>query len=82
VWQLAEHRWVFIEQRPEHAGHAMHTIFVDDLDARVGRTAERGIELSKWETYPNGVRKATYHDPDGNEFGFGGGPTDRSADTA
>ncbi len=27
VWELAEHRWVFIEERPEHAGHAMHTIF-------------------------------------------------------
>jgi hypothetical protein len=26
------------------------------------------------ETYPNGVRKALYRDPDGNEIGFGGGP--------
>ena len=32
VWELAEHRSVFIEQCPEHAGHAMHTIFVDDFD--------------------------------------------------
>ena len=24
VWELAEHRYVFVEQRPEHAGHARH----------------------------------------------------------
>jgi predicted enzyme related to lactoylglutathione lyase len=74
VWELAEHRWVFIEQRPDHAGHAIHTIFVDDLDALVAQVADRGVEPSKRETYSNGVRKATYHDPDGNEIGFGGAP--------
>jgi catechol 2,3-dioxygenase-like lactoylglutathione lyase family enzyme len=76
VWELAEHRWVVIEVRPEHAGHAMHTIFVDDLDARVRAIAGRGIEPAEQETYSNGVRKVTYRDPDGNEIGFGGGPAD------
>lgn len=76
VWELAEHRFVFIEVRPGHAGHAMHTVFVDDLDARVRAIAGRGIEPSARETYSNGVRKVTYRDPDGNEIGFGGGPTD------
>ena len=33
VWELAEHRFAFIEEPPQDAGHAMHTIFVDDLDA-------------------------------------------------
>jgi predicted enzyme related to lactoylglutathione lyase len=74
VWELAEHGWVFIEQRAEHAGHAMHTIFVDDFDARVAQIADRGLEPVKRETYGNGVRKATYRDPDGNEIGFGGDP--------
>jgi catechol 2,3-dioxygenase-like lactoylglutathione lyase family enzyme len=74
VWELAEHRSLFIEQRPEHAGHAMHTIFVDDLDALVAEIADRGIEPSKRDTYPNGVRKASYRDPDGNELEFGGAP--------
>jgi predicted enzyme related to lactoylglutathione lyase len=74
VWELAEHRSVSIEQRPDHAGHAIHTIFVDDLDALVAQIADRGVEPSKRETYSNGVRKATYHDPDGNEIGFGGAP--------
>jgi len=74
VWQLAEHRFVFIERRPQHAGHAMHTVFVDDFDTRVVGIAERGLESAKRETYSNGVRKATYLDPDGNEIGFGGAP--------
>jgi hypothetical protein len=42
VWELADHRFVFIELRPEHAGHAMHTIFVNDLDARVRRSPKEG----------------------------------------
>ena len=33
VWELAEHRYVFTERRPEDAGHARHLLFVDDLDA-------------------------------------------------
>ena len=74
VWELAEHRSVYIEQRPEHAGHAMHTILVDDLDALVAQIADRGLEPAKQETYENGVRKITYCDPDGNEFGVGGAP--------
>jgi catechol 2,3-dioxygenase-like lactoylglutathione lyase family enzyme len=74
VWELAEHRYLYIEVRPEHAGHAMHAIFVDDLDALVAQIAERGLEPAKRETYSNGVRKVTYRDPDGNEIGFGGAP--------
>ena len=72
VWELAEHRFVFIEQRPEHAGHARHLVFVDDLDALVAQIAERGLAPAERGTYANGVRKAAYRDPDGNEFGFGG----------
>ena len=53
----------------------MHTVLVDDLDATVGEIASRGIEPAGRETYSNGVRKATYRDPDGNEIGFAGMPT-------
>ncbi|PSK62552.1 hypothetical protein B0E53_05533 [Micromonospora sp. MH33] len=74
VWEIAEHRYLFIEVRPEHAGHAMHTVFVDDLDARLAQIAERGLTPAERETYGNGVRKAIFRDPDGNEIGFGGGP--------
>ncbi|MET7965374.1 VOC family protein [Micromonospora sp. NPDC005305] len=74
VWELAEHRYVYIEVRPGHAGHAMHTVFVDDFDARLAQIADRGLTPAERETYDNGVRKAIFRDPDGNEIGFGGGP--------
>jgi catechol 2,3-dioxygenase-like lactoylglutathione lyase family enzyme len=74
VWELAEHRYLYIVQQPDHAGHAMHTLFVDDLDALTAEIAGRGLDPSNQETYSNGVRKITYRDPDGNEIGFGGAP--------
>ena len=74
VWELAEHRFVFIELRPEHAGHTRHLVFVDDLDALVAQIAERGLVPAERKTLANGVRKVAYRDPDGNEFEFGGAP--------
>jgi catechol 2,3-dioxygenase-like lactoylglutathione lyase family enzyme len=74
VWQVAEHRYMYIVEQREHAGHAMHTLFVDDLDALVATIADRGLEPAKRETYLNGVRKITFRDADGNEIGFGGAP--------
>jgi len=74
VWELADHRFLFIEVRPEHAGHAMHTVFVGDFDTRIAQIAARGLEPAERETYDNGVRKATFRDPDGNQIGFGGAP--------
>lgn len=74
VWELGEHRYVYVVLLPEHAGHGRHTLFVDDLQSRVEAMASRGIEPAERETYPNGVRKITYRDPDGNEIGFGGAP--------
>ena len=32
VWTLAEHRHVYVELLPEHAGHAKVTLFVSDFD--------------------------------------------------
>ncbi len=80
VWELAEHRFLFVVERPERAGHAIHTIFVHDLDATVSEIAARGIEPAERETYSNGVRKATYRDPDGNEIGLGGAPLAAAAE--
>jgi len=74
VWELAEHRYVYIDHLPERAGHAMITLFVDNLDALVAGITERGLEPVERETYENGVRKITYRDRDGNEIGFGGAP--------
>ncbi|MBL7255860.1 VOC family protein [Paractinoplanes lichenicola] len=74
VWELAENRYVYIEVRPEHAGHGLVTVFLSDFDERLAEIAVRGLEPDTRETYDNGVRKAIFRDPDGNEIGFGGGP--------
>jgi catechol 2,3-dioxygenase-like lactoylglutathione lyase family enzyme len=74
VWELATHRYVYIVQQPEHAGHARHTLFVDDLDTLVAQIDARGLDPLTREIYANGARKITYRDPDGNEIGFGGAP--------
>ncbi len=76
VWTLAEDRSVYVVEHPAGAGTSVVTIFLDDLDARLAAIAARGLEPAKRETLSNGVRKATYRDPDGNEVAFGGAPLD------
>ena len=76
VWTLAEDRSVYVEEHAGGAGNSAVTLFVDDLDARVAAVAARGLEPDERLTYSNGVRKALYRDPDGNELGFGGAPLD------
>jgi hypothetical protein len=72
VWQLAEDRWVYVQQNPEHAGHSVVTVLVDDLAATVGDIAARGLRESAREDYPGGMQKAVFRDADGNQVGFGG----------
>lgn len=74
MWELAEHRSIFIEQSEDHAGHSVVTIFLDDFEQRIAAIGARGIEPNDRLTYGNGVRKAIFRDPDGNEIGFGGAP--------
>jgi catechol 2,3-dioxygenase-like lactoylglutathione lyase family enzyme len=76
VWEVGEHRYLYIEVVPEHAGHAQHTLFVEDFEAALGAIAERGLEPAVRETYENGVRHATFYDPDGNEVSYGGAPVE------
>jgi hypothetical protein len=78
VWELAEHRYVYIVEQPEDAGHARLTVLVEDLDALVAGIGARGLVSTMRESYPNGVQKITYRDPDGNEIGFGGAPKRRT----
>jgi catechol 2,3-dioxygenase-like lactoylglutathione lyase family enzyme len=76
VWTLADDRSVYVVEHGDGAGNSVVTFFVDDLDARVDAIAARGLEPDERLTYPNGVRKVLYRDPDGNEVGFGGPPLD------
>lgn len=50
VWELADHRYLYIELEPEHAGHARITVFLEDFDERVAAITERGLEPAKVET--------------------------------
>lgn len=72
VWELAEHRYLYIVEDAERAGRALHTIFADDLEARVADIASRGIEPDERVTYPGKARKAIYRDADGNETSYAG----------
>ncbi len=74
VWEVAEHRYIYIVQQPERAGNGLVLSFVDDLEGRIAALAERGIEPTVREAYGNGVTKVTYRDAEGNEISFGGGP--------
>jgi predicted enzyme related to lactoylglutathione lyase len=74
VWEMSEHRYIYIVQQPERAGNALILSFVDDLDDRVAQIAQRGIEPAKRETYDNGVTKVIYRDAEGNEISLGGAP--------
>ncbi len=76
VWTLAEDRSVYVVEHADGPGNSVVTIFVDDLDARVAAFAARGVEPAERVTLSNGVRKAIYRDPDGNELAFGGAPLD------
>lgn len=76
VWTLADDRSVYIVEHPEGAGQSVVTLFVDDFDDQLAAIAARGLEPDERLTYSNGVRKAHYHDADGNEVAFGGPPVD------
>lgn len=76
VWTLAEDRSVYVVEHADGAGNSVVTVFLDDLDAQMAVIAARGLEPDEIETYSDGVRKALYRDPDGNEFGFGGASPD------
>jgi predicted enzyme related to lactoylglutathione lyase len=79
VWTLADGGSVYIVEHPGGAGQSVVTLFLDDLDAHVDAAAARGLEPDERLTYSNGVRKAHYRDPDGNEVAFGGPPLDAAA---
>ena len=63
VWELGEHRWVYIVEDGSGAGGGRVTLLVDDLDAIVDAIASRGIEPAERETYSNGVRKVASSQP-------------------
>ena len=76
VWTLADDRSLYVVEHANGAGNSVVTVFLDDLDGRLAAIADRGLEPDERVTYGNGVRKAVFHDADGNEVSFGGAPID------
>lgn len=72
VWEVAEHRYVYVVQDPSRAGNALVLSFTDDLDARVAEIAGRGLEPARREAHGGGTTKVVYRDGDGNEISLGG----------
>jgi predicted enzyme related to lactoylglutathione lyase len=75
VWMVGAHAGIAVHEHAP-AGNGSVTLFCADLDAALREIAQRGgLTPDETETYSNGVRKAIFRDPDGNELGFGGPPT-------
>src|SRR5436189_2098438 len=41
VWEIGEHRWLYINVRPEAAGHGMALVFVAEFGAILAEIEER-----------------------------------------
>jgi predicted enzyme related to lactoylglutathione lyase len=67
MWQAAEAGWVYVVRDPERAGHALLTLMVDDLDARLAGLSALGLGFGPPEPVGGG-RKAQISDPDGNRI--------------
>jgi hypothetical protein len=54
VWTVSKHRHAYVVLQPEHAGHAVVTLFVDDFDGFLDAVAQRGIRPETRERYETG----------------------------
>jgi len=66
VWQVAATGSIYLLANPDHAGHSVMTLVVDDLEATLKEIAERGIAAGAIEEVEGAGRKSTMTDPDGN----------------
>jgi hypothetical protein len=70
MWRIREGAWLYLLRDPGHAGHALVTVSVPDLDRAVAEIAERGLEPPPIETIETAGRKASYYDPEENMVSF------------
>lgn len=72
VWEVAPNRYIYVVEAPRGAGRARSTIVLSELEPFLALARSRGLEPHAVESLPNGVRKATFRDLNGNELAFGG----------
>jgi predicted enzyme related to lactoylglutathione lyase len=71
AWRLTDDAWVYVVEDRERAGNGLVTLMVDDLDERIARLNERGIETGEIEWINEGVRVLQVTDPEGNRIQLG-----------
>jgi predicted enzyme related to lactoylglutathione lyase len=69
VWRVAQTGSIYIVGDPDHAGRALLTLAVDDLDELVAGLADRGI-TGVIDSVPGAGRTVAVTDPDGNRIVF------------
>lgn len=70
LWKVTGSGWVYVVADPQRAGNGLVAIVVADLDAAIAELAGRGIDVTSTEQVPDGGRKATVTDPDGNQVAW------------
>ncbi|HEX6919276.1 MAG TPA: VOC family protein [Actinomycetes bacterium] len=70
MWRVAPTGWVYVIADAGHAGHALVTISVSDLDEAIAELNARGITPNAVEVIDGAGRKAPVTDPDGNTIAF------------
>ena len=69
-WRLSGSGWLQMFHSPEHAGHGLANVAVDDLDRHVAGLHDREIVTGEVVEANKGVRLCAVDDPDGNTITF------------
>ena len=69
--KLTGQRYLYVTELPGRVGHALHTVFVDDLDERAESIGARESSPPRRRPTETVCARVIYQDPDGNETGFG-----------
>lgn len=64
--RLFDKGYVVLLVEPEHAGHSLLTVLVDDADEEADALRDRGLDVGPIEVIRDVERKAPLVDPDGN----------------
>ena len=70
MWSATAAGSIYVVADADHAGSALLTLAVADLDSLLLDLAKRGIDAGPVEKVGAGGRKATVVDPEGNRIAF------------
>jgi glyoxylase I family protein len=65
-WRVTNGGWLQMHREPEHAGHSLFNLAVDDIAAAVTSLRDRNYEPGDIVEVNNGVSLSSVTDPDGN----------------